>query len=184
MVKRTHRQCLVARHVDSLAVLLGVRRSTFGASDLSVFTESCWTTFGNCKNHLDNTTCQGVLAYVVYKGCWCKEHTLCDFAEPRLLQKLGVPTGGGLRHIVSSAAKFCVKLAQDAVAVQTSAFYVVPLFERAAFQCKCLGEPSARRIVAFFLLACVSEQHETAIVAGPQTAGSIDVHTTLEWVDA
>ena len=25
---------------------------------------------------------EGVLAYVVYEGRWCREHKVCDFAEP------------------------------------------------------------------------------------------------------
>ena len=31
---------------------------------------------------------EGVLAYVVYEGCWCKEHKLYDFTQPWLLRKL------------------------------------------------------------------------------------------------
>ena len=36
-------------------------------------------------------------------------------------------------EVLVVASKLCVKLAQDAVAVRASAFYAVPLGERAAF---------------------------------------------------
>ena len=31
---------------------------------------------------------EGVLAYVVYEGCWCKKHEMYDFVQPCLLKKL------------------------------------------------------------------------------------------------
>ena len=139
---------------------------------------------------------EGVLPYVVYEGCWCRERNLCDSAQPWLLRTLvrGMEStkwrlvessnlethrfgqtyaiGGAWdrQHVVAAvlpavASKFCIKMAQDAVAVRTSAFYAVPFFERVPFLRNCLGEPPSRQSVAFFLQECGSQQHATAIDA-------------------
>ena len=44
-----------------------------------------WRIVFVCSNHAGS---KGVLAYMVKEGCWCREHKLCDFAQPLLLQEL------------------------------------------------------------------------------------------------
>ena len=53
-------------------------------------------------------------------------------------------------ELSAEASKFRIKLAQDAVAVGTSAFYAGPFFERATFQRRCLGEPASRQSDPYF----------------------------------
>ena len=78
---------------------------------------------------------------------------LCEFAQPWLLRRLlrGMESmrwrlvgssNPGTHRFEQTDAK--VKDGRHAVAVRTSAFYAVPFFEGAAFQRKCLVEPSLR----------------------------------------
>ena len=98
---------------------------------------------------------EGVLAFVVYEGCGCREHdyfgamavaersrhgkhevATCGSSDPetQIFEQTDVIVKDWERqYAVAAELPAVAKLAQDAVAVRTSTFHAVPFFERAPF---------------------------------------------------